>query len=415
MEKIYQRILERLGGFEKAMPRFYHALNSVDNIVIIADREGEILWTNASFSNIWGYSFSEYREKHGNNILSQTPKKVKAMLEMNLEDNEATIFQFPIENKYGDTIWLQRNLTPFVEEGQITHLVAIDSDLTVMRLAMDEINSQKKIVTEQRNLAIAHKEEIERQKEEITDSIEYASNIQAAILPPTTALSQVLPDHFILWKPRDIVSGDFYWIAERGGKVIVAAADCTGHGVPGAFMSMLGTTYLNEITSTTDVLTAAEILNRLRDKVIKGLHQTGKDGEAKDGMDIALCIIDFNSMECEYAGAYNPFVMIRDGELSQIRADKMPIGIYIRPNRPFTNHSIPLRQGDVIYLFSDGYQDQFGGDDESKFKIKRMKELFVEIHLLPMAEQRAILDKTLLDWMGQVPQLDDILVVGIRV
>ncbi|MFC2096543.1 tetratricopeptide repeat protein, partial [Bacteroidota bacterium] len=217
------------------------------------------------------------------------------------------------------------------------------------------------------------------QKRQITDSIEYASRIQTAILPPVDYIASVIPDHFIIYKPRDIVSGDFYWITHKDGKTIVAVVDCTGHGVPGAFMSMLGFAFLNEIVNKEKDLKANEILNQLRLYVKQSLHQTGKEDEAKDGMDIALCIIDPVNKKLQYAGAYNPLYLIRDEDFISLKADRMPIGIHIIEKESFTNHEIDIYKGDIIYIFTDGYIDQFGGPNSSKFKTTPFKDLLVSI------------------------------------
>ena len=257
--------------------------------------------------------------------------------------------------------------------------------------------------------------EIQKQKEEITDSINYASRIQQAVHPLTSYFDKAFSDYFILYKPRDIVSGDFYWIAEDTDKLYFTAADCTGHGVPGAFMSMLGISSLNEIFSNkNENLTASKILNLLREKIKSSLHQTGKDSETQDGMDIALCILHKKKKILEYAGAYNPLYIIKDGELQEYKADRMPIGIYLDEKSGFTNHKIKIKKGDVIYIFSDGYADQFGGPAQTKFKTVNMKKLLLEIYDKPMNKQKQILEDRFNKWKGKLNQIDDIIFIGIR-
>jgi len=253
------------------------------------------------------------------------------------------------------------------------------------------------------------------QKKQITDSIEYASRIQTAILPPEDFISRVIPDHFILYKPRDIVSGDFYWITHKDDKIIVAAVDCTGHGVPGAFMSMLGFAFLNEIVNKETELKANSILNQLRDYVKESLHQTGKEDEAKDGMDIALCIIDPDKQKLQYSGAYNPLYLIRDDDFISLKADRMPIGIHIIEKGSFTNHEIDIKKGDIIYIFTDGYIDQFGGPNSRKFKLIPFKEMLISIKDKSMSEQKEILDTEFAKWKGDHDQIDDVLVMGIKI
>jgi serine phosphatase RsbU (regulator of sigma subunit) len=228
-------------------------------------------------------------------------------------------------------------------------------------------------------------------------------------------MDKVFPEHFVLWKPRDIVSGDFYWMMQKNNKAILAAADCTGHGVPGAFMSIMGISFLNEIANNKEVQTAAEALNQLRHNVITSLNQEGSETDTKDGMDISLCVYDMDNMMMQFAGAYNPLYMIRDGELSVIKADRMPIGVHERDDRPFTNMEFSMHQGDIFYILSDGYIDQFGGKDGKKFMTKKFKELILEIHHLPMAEQKEVLWEKFLEWRGDIEQVDDIIIIGIKV
>jgi serine phosphatase RsbU (regulator of sigma subunit)/Tfp pilus assembly protein PilF len=261
----------------------------------------------------------------------------------------------------------------------------------------------------------AQKAEIEKQKEEITDSIRYAKRIQTAILPSPQWAAEILPEHFILFRPRDIVSGDYYWMNKVGNKIIIVAADCTGHGVPGAFMSMLGVSFLNEIVNKNNNYQANLILNDLRSEVKRTLGQTGKEGEAKDGMDVALVVMDLETMQLQYAGAYNPLYLFRAGELIEIKADKMPIGIYVREKDSFTNNELELQKGDTFYIFSDGYSDQFGGPSGGKFKSKPFKELLGSIQDRSMKDQREILNTHIDDWRGAIDQVDDIIVLGIRI
>lgn len=253
-----------------------------------------------------------------------------------------------------------------------------------------------------------------KQQQEITDSIRYASLIQQATLPPKEYSDRVLPEHFIYFRPRDIVSGDFYWINRVNGYTIVAVADCTGHGVPGAIVSMLGISSLNKITSKMEVPKADEILNGLREEVIRMLNPVGSADSRQDGMDIALVVINSHNREIEFAGAYNPLYMVRDEQLFEKKANRMPVGLFVKNAEPFTSTRFGYVPGDLIYLFSDGYSDQFGGPDGSKYKTKNFKNLLLVNSLKPLEEQIRILDQTHLQWRGMFPQIDDILVVGIK-
>jgi serine phosphatase RsbU (regulator of sigma subunit) len=258
------------------------------------------------------------------------------------------------------------------------------------------------------------KDEISDQKKEIMDSIHYARRIQKAVLPSDRKAEQDLPEHFILFLPRDIVSGDFYWISTVENRTVIAAADCTGHGVPGAFMSMLGVSFLNEIVNKSRHLNAGRILDHLRDYVKETLSQK-EEGSTRDGMDIALCIFDRARMTLQYAGAFNPLYLVRKGELTEYKADVMPIGIHIVKETGFTNHAIKVEPGDCFYIFSDGFQDQFGGEQGKKFLSKSMKKLFLEVNEQPMQKQQEIIHKTLQEWMAGYDQVDDILVLGVRI
>ncbi|NJM14405.1 MAG: SpoIIE family protein phosphatase [Bacteroidales bacterium] len=236
------------------------------------------------------------------------------------------------------------------------------------------IEKQKQEVEEQRDLA-------HHQKQKITDSINYAKRIQTAVLPPNNYVKSLLGEHFVLFRPRDIVSGDFYWMAQKEDHLIIAAADCTGHGVPGAFMSMLGVAFLNEIVNKIAInrhiqtFQANEVLNQLRDQIIRSLHQDEDESALKDGMDIALCIIDLENNTLQYAGAHNPLYIVRNGELIHHKADKMPVSWHRNANVPFSNNHIKLNNSDCIYLFSDGFVDQLGGDKGMKFMSKAFKKI----------------------------------------
>ncbi|MDX2413588.1 MAG: YfiR/HmsC family protein [Bacteroidales bacterium] len=274
------------------------------------------------------------------------------------------------------------------------------------------ITAQKSEIEKQRDLAETQRDQIAYQKKHITDSIMYAKRIQTALLPSLELFSGEI-DHFVLYKPLDIVSGDFYWVARKGNKQIVIAADCTGHGVPGAFMSMLGVTMLNEIVNGKGVEKPDEILNLLRDEIIKSLKQSIDDDRVKDGMDMTVSLIDYDKGKLYFAGANNPLILIRDGEVEVFKGDKMPVAIHYRMN-PFALKEIDLKKGDCFYMFSDGYGDQFGGPRQKKFMIKHLKETLLEISPLPMIEQGKKLDEVFEKWRGANAQVDDVILIGIR-
>ncbi|HEY6161351.1 MAG TPA: SpoIIE family protein phosphatase, partial [Bacteroidia bacterium] len=236
------------------------------------------------------------------------------------------------------------------------------------------------------------------------------------ILKPVKELPGVFPESFIFFQPKDIVSGDFYWFERFGNLSMIAAADCTGHGVPGAFMSIIGCNLMSQAVNEYALTKPAVILNSLNKGLSKILHQRMDEYSVKDGMDIALCSIDMKKMTLEFAGAFNPLWLVRDGAVLEYAADKFPVGAFLGEEmRIFNNHEVPLQEGDTIYLFSDGYADQFGGPRGKKFKYKQLKELLLSINEKNMDEQREILRRRIEEWRGKLEQVDDILVIGVRV
>ncbi len=255
---------------------------------------------------------------------------------------------------------------------------------------------------------------LEKQKKELNDSIRYASYIQKALLPSQNEINHHFTHNFILNMPRDVVSGDFYWFYRLKNKIIFTVADCTGHGVPGAFMSVLGISVLNQIVLSHKDISAGSILDLLREYVMKMLHQTGEAEEQKDGMDIALGIIDFSTNEMQFAGAFNPVYIVRNGNLTKLNGDRMPIGIDYIEEKPFKNQTIPLEHDDMLYISSDGYVDQFGGEEGKKFKHKSFNELLIKASNLHVDDQKELLYQKINEWKGNYNQVDDIMVLGIR-
>jgi CheY-like chemotaxis protein len=255
--------------------------------------------------------------------------------------------------------------------------------------------------------------DIEGKNRLITSSIEYAQTIQQALLPDDDRLDQLLPEHFILYHPKDIVSGDFYWVRQADGSVLVAAVDCTGHGVPGAFMSILGLSFLNEVTRS-KYCCPANILDQVRKKVKHALKQTGEFAEQRDGMDMALVQLGNDHRSLKYAGAYNPLYLVREGVLTEYKGDRQPVAIHYR-EKPFTNHTVDLLPGDSFYIFSDGFADQIGGEHDRKLMSGTFKEWLREIAGEPMQKQKMILEERIRTWQGDNEQTDDILVIGMKV
>ncbi|MCB0408586.1 MAG: tetratricopeptide repeat protein [Flavobacteriales bacterium] len=307
--------------------------------------------------------------------------------------------------------------------------------LLVLVLVVFKSSQQRKknnILLQQKNTEITQQKEIvEEQHKEITDSINYAKRIQTALLTSDEYWHQISPEHFVLLKPKDVVSGDFFWAFHTENNLAIwVAADCTGHGVPGAFMSMLGISFFNEIVVENNITQPAEILNRLRDKIIKALEQKGVDTQQKDGMDLALCVWNKNTNQLSYSGANNPLWIIRktdktnqdsdnliiEGyELIEHKADKQPVGLFSGDIKPFTEQIIQLQKGDSIYTFSDGYADQFGGDKGKKLKSANFKKLLLTLQDKSLAEQKNIINQTFDEWKGNLDQIDDVCVIGVKI
>jgi serine phosphatase RsbU (regulator of sigma subunit) len=282
-------------------------------------------------------------------------------------------------------------------------LVLIFSFIVVSKLKLTR--KQNEIIEEQKQL-------VDIKNKEILDSITYAKRIQEAILPPITDINNLLKDSFVIYKPKDIVAGDFYWLEPKNDIILFAAADCTGHGVPGAMVSVICNNALNRSVREYHLTDPAEILDKVRELVIETFEKS--DQEVKDGMDIALCSLNFSTKKLAFAGANNPVYIVRNGRLTETKGDKQSIGRFAGSNA-YQLHNFDLEKGDCIYIFSDGYADQFGGEKGKKFKYKQLKEVLVSIHQHTMEEQHKIIDKTFDNWKGDLEQIDDVLMIGVKI
>lgn len=310
-----------------------------------------------------------------------------------------------------------------INGGLLTASVAIFTILLIhtrTNLTKREIIARLSLAESNKELEIKNKL-VQQKSKDLFDSINYAERIQQAILPSFEKIGNDLKDFFILYKPKDVIGGDFYWYANvhttpdngQNGEnvVVIAAVDCTGHGVPGALMSIIGSTVLNQTITNTSVNSPADALGFLNKQINKTLNTI------KDGMDMSLCAVNMGKMELQYAGANNAVYIVRKGELIELKADKQSIGADVEHAevKTFTNHHFPLEKGDCVYLFTDGYADQFGGVSGKKFKYKQFHNLLKEMHHLPMKEQSRVLDARHLTWRGDLEQVDDILIIGFRV
>jgi ligand-binding sensor domain-containing protein/serine phosphatase RsbU (regulator of sigma subunit) len=337
---------------------------------------------------------------------------VEAMNNDGVWNEEPVTFSFKINPPFWQTWWFYL----------ICAAIAFGLIYGYVKVRERNLLREKKVLeekVEQRTRQVVEKsEELEQKNNDILDSIRYAKVIQTAILPPDKLFDKLLPESFVLFKPKDIVSGDFYWINTKGDKILFAAADCTGHGVPGAFVSMVGYNLMDKIVGEYDITEPAAILDRLNFEVAQTFRQKGETDSVtrvQDGMDIALVAYDRKKSTLEYAGAFNPLYLLRDGEIVEFKANRTPIGSFkAGEQQKFDNHIIKLKNGDRIYMFTDGFVDQFGGPKGKKFMAKRLREKLMTIGDKPMKEQGRILDETLYTWMGSLEQVDDILGVGAR-
>ena len=353
--------------------------------------------------------FSEVKDSLINDNKSQLLANLQENYEIEKKEAENKLLQ--TENELsGNTIKQQKRLNYLIVTGLALSLLFafyIFKSLKKQRQANTIISRQKEEVHHQ-------KEIVEEKQKEILDSIHYAKRIQRAVITSDDYLNQNLSDYFVFYQPKDIVSGDFYWALQLGKKFYIATADCTGHGVPGAFMSLLNISILNEVLMEKHILRPDLILNEARTDIIKALNPKGSE-ESKDGMDCILACFDFENSRLTYAAANNAFYIVRNGELIICKADKMPVGKSPRDTEPFNLQEVNLESGDVIYMLTDGLPDQFGGIKGKKFKYKQLEELLLAQAQKPMLEQRKILEKSFYDWKGNLEQVDDVLLIGIRI
>ena len=325
----------------------------------------------------------------------------------------ATIISNIVFYKINSTLTIDEFL---INGGLLTLSVAVFCVFLIRtryRLTLNEIRIRLELAKSKEIIEEKH-EEVLLQKKEITDSINYARSIQRAFMPTEEQFNSYFKDSIVYFKPKDIVSGDFYWAYQKDNLLFYATADCTGHGVPGGFMTMLGLSFLDDIIESKATTNPASALNLIRDKIVNTLKQSGNIGENKDGMDIAICCIDKTKNELTYSSANNSLYMIRDNELTIYKGDKQPCGFY-HENKPFTAHTISLKPNDCIYTFTDGFADQFGGPKGKKFRYKQFEEILLNNVNDSFSVQKNKLSSAFESWKGDLEQVDDILVIGIKI
>jgi len=394
---------KNLKRFQAAFSQDYHIYTATSGragLEIMEERTIQLVIAGQRMPDMSGIELLE-------RIMTDYPDCMRMILTEE-DDREAIIeaFNRGIIYRYVKRPWNREDLKMSIDNAMEFYNLKIQNRDLVNYMEDARKNLEQKMMERTR--------EIERQKMNITDSLQYATRIQNALMPSPEGLDRILPSYFVLNKPKDIVSGDFYWVSKQGDRLILAVADCTGHGVPGAFMSILGITFLNEIVGKMDPPRAASILDELRELVITALGQTGKRDEAREGMEMAVCVVDFQRHLVQFSGAFRPMYLFSGGELTVIKGDRMPVGIYEEEMTPFSNQEIPFREKDIIYLFTDGYVDQIGGLDRKTFKTVRFKKLLEEIRLRPMKEQQSILREEIEIWRAGREQIDDILILGVE-
>jgi serine phosphatase RsbU (regulator of sigma subunit) len=326
----------------------------------------------------------------------------KLILEKKIEEKEKQRLISESEKQVKNTILLFVSLILLLS---VIGALFIYTRLRLIKRQKIKIDQQKQEVESQKHI-------VEEKNKEILDSINYAKRIQVAILPSMTAMQIALKDGFVLYKPKDVVAGDFYWMETINKKVYFAAADCTGHGVPGAMVSVICSNALSKALLEEKADSTGDLLDKTREIVIKRLAKSGEI--VKDGMDISLCVIDFDNMVLQWSGANNSLWIIRKGEFIEYKHDKQSIGVQDNP-KPFASHTIELQKNDTLYIFTDGYQDQFGGPKGKKFRASLLKEKLMDMQNLNMDNQKIILDTEFENWRGQIEQVDDVCVIGVRI
>ncbi len=382
----------------KELERLSIVADKMNEAVIITDASGRIEFINDGLIRNSGYSREEFDRYYGTDLTLQqisSRANIDAIIDGFRTSSETVFYDSTHQRADGSSMWTTASLKPvYLENGELHKIIVVYTDITERKRFLDQIEQKNK---------------------DITDSINYAKRIQDAMLPKLESMRKALPNSFVLYQPRDIVSGDFYWFQTVGPMIVFAVVDCTGHGVPGAFMSMIGNDYLTQIITDHEVSSPGQALAMLDNKIKQTLKQnTGTTESTHDGMDMALCAYNTKTGELDFAGAKRPLYLIRDGKLTVYKGSKYSVGGRQRTDKSFENQTISTRPKDTLYLFSDGYVDQFGGTKGKKFMGKPFRNLLTKIHRKSFDEQRTILKETIEQWRGNLEQVDDICILGIQ-
>ncbi|MBL4715604.1 MAG: SpoIIE family protein phosphatase [Bacteroidia bacterium] len=391
---------ERIESANLELEKLSIIASKTDNAILVVDPSYELEWANEAFKKNMGYTLEEYKQHKGSNLIDTSSNpEIKQLLDTVVTKGKSITYESSDTDKDGNELWFQTTITPIIEDDKVKKLILIDSDFTERKKAEDEVT---------------------RKNIEITSSINYASNIQNAMLPPLEDIYNDLAESFVFFKPMDVVSGDFYWYHKTDDNILIAAVDCTGHGVPGAFVSMVGNQLLNSIIKENRNTQPSKVLDDLHLGIVNALRQNNVDMETRDGMDIALCKLNVETLQLEYAGANRPLVIVPNGakeleDLDVLKANKIGIGGVVEITREYNNHEVQLKEGDTFYIFSDGYVDQFGGPKNKKYKSKNLNSFLLKINSQSMKDQGLALEKEFIQWKGDYPQIDDVLVIGVKV
>ncbi|MCR5455524.1 MAG: SpoIIE family protein phosphatase [Bacteroidales bacterium] len=398
-----EHTLNELRKSQSELMKISTALRNTDNAVMLLDGNGNITWLNNSFVKVYGFTLEEYTAESANYNDALRQKDSIEFFRFVYDNAKSVSFTLPHQKKNGDEVWVQTTLTPTLDDkGKIVQVASVDTDITTLKKAELEI-------VKQRN-------EIELKNKDVTKSIEYASTIQQALMTGQNYLRQRFKKSFLINLPKDIVSGDFFWMGEKFGRKYMALCDCEGHGVPGAFVSMMGKVFLDEILQGCRVEDPpSSILMSLNDKLQEAVSSLSSKVGGIDGMDMSFCIINSRNTTVQYAGAYRPLYLVRAGELSTIMPDKVSIGgITAEENFQFEDHWLQLEEGDFLLVCSDGYADQFGSEFGKKLGRRNFSNLIIEASKIENADEMAqFLYNKHVEWRGSLEQVDDISMVGI--
>ena len=428
-----------LGKTIEEIEKLSMVVRKTDNAVAIFNSNTELEWVNQGFIKLFGYSMEEYIELNGSRKIYEmsSHKNIKNTLKKAISNQKTLKYETINYSKEGRRFWVHTTLTPiFDNNNELKQIIIIDADITKTKEAEHELEQQRNLAVRQQNEIIDKNHELEQQTEEIlsqrdrieeqmellelknkeiTESIQYAEHIQSAIMPPFDTVRDMLPDSFIYFKPKDLLSGDIYWVEEHAGIKYFAAIDCTGHGISGALISIFIYNLLNQALKIHEIDDPAGIVEYVNSQVYEALTRYKIKRNVGFGMDLTLCAYDEENAKLHFSGIFNPLYMIRDGEMYEFSMDEeveqFDHGVFMFS---CTNKSIDIQRNDIVYLFSDGYSDQFGEKVDKKFKRGPFRKLLLDIHDKPMDQQRKELDKTLRNWQGNQPQTDDVIVMGVR-